>query len=104
MIKISLRTKLLVSLVSVILISGVISTVAGVRLIGNDIIKQAQDKVRTDLNSAREIYNELLKDARNITRFTSTRVLVRDAVVENDREPRHPYRSGRRGTRDYPGE
>ncbi|HEX7319023.1 MAG TPA: cache domain-containing protein [bacterium] len=86
MIKISLRTKLLVSLVSVILISGVISTVAGVRLIGNDIIKQAQDKVRTDLNSAREIYNELLKDAKNITRFTSTRVLVRDAVVKNDRQ------------------
>jgi two-component system NtrC family sensor kinase len=85
MIKISLRTKLLVSLVSVILISGVISTVAGVRLIGDGIIKQAQDKVRTDLNSAREIYNELLKDARSTTRFTAMRVLVRGAVAKKDR-------------------
>jgi two-component system NtrC family sensor kinase len=81
-----LRTRLLVILVSVVLISGLVSTIVGVRLIGDGIIKQAQDKVRTDLNSAREIYNELLKDAKNITRFTAMRVLVRDAVAKKDRK------------------
>ena len=84
--KILLRTRLLVSLVSVVLISGIISTIVGVRLIGNGIIKQAQDKVRTDLNSAREIYNELQKDALNITRFTASRILVRNAIARRDRK------------------
>jgi len=80
-----LRTKILVSLLSVILISGMVSTIVGVRLIGDRIIKQAQDKVRTDLNSAREIYNELMKDVLNVTRFTASRTLIRKAVLRNDR-------------------
>ncbi len=84
--KILLRTKLLVSLLSVILISGLVSTVVGVRLIGNGIIKQAQDKIRTDLNSAREIYNEMMKDVLNVTRFNASRTLIKVAVVKNDRD------------------
>ncbi len=80
-----LRTKILVSLISVIVISGTVSTIVGVRLIGDRIIKQAQDKVNTDLNSAREIYNELTKDVLNVTRFTASRTLVREAVLKKDR-------------------
>lgn len=87
--KINLGTKLIASLLSVILISGFVITIVGVRLIGNGIIEQAQDKVRTDLNSAREIYNETKKDVLNVTRFTAARTLIREAVVKKDR----PYLS-----------
>lgn len=84
--KILLKTKLIVSLLSVVLISGFISTVVGVKLIGNTIVRQAQDKVRLDLNSAREVYYEENKDIRDVIRFTAIRFFLRDAILANDRE------------------
>ena len=58
---ISLRTKLILSFSVVIAICGIFATYMDIRLIGDGIIRQAQDKVRIDLNSAREIYQERLK-------------------------------------------
>jgi len=84
--KILLKTKLIVSLLSVVLISGLISTVVGVKLIGNTIVRQAQDKVRLDLNSAREVYYEENKDIRDVIRFTAIRFFLKDAILANDRE------------------
>ncbi len=84
--KILLKTKLIVSLLSVVLISGLISTVVGVKLIGNTIVRQAQDKVRLDLNSAREVYYEESKDIRDVIRFTAIRFFLKDAILANDRE------------------
>jgi len=83
--RILLRTKLIVSLLSVVFISGLVSTIIGVSLIGNGIIRQAQDKVRTDLNSAREIYNEMMKDVFVVAKFNASRVLLREALVKRDR-------------------
>ena len=59
--KISLRTKLIISFLAVIIICGLVSTLVGRQLIVNGIIRQAQDKVKIDLNSAREIYREKMK-------------------------------------------
>lgn len=84
--KILLRTKLIICLLSVVLISGLISTIVGVRLIGDGIIKQAQDKVRLDLNSAREIYQEESGDIKDIVRLTATRFFLKDALLRKDRE------------------
>ncbi|MGB3480090.1 MAG: cache domain-containing protein [bacterium] len=84
--KILLRTKLIVSLVLVVLISGFISTIVGVRLIGNTIVKQAQDKVRLDLNSAREVYQEESNTIKNTIRLTAVRFFMKDAMLKNDRE------------------
>jgi len=85
-VKILLRTKLIICLLSVVLISGLISTIVGVRLIGDGIIKQAQDKVRLDLNSAREIYQEESGDIKDIVRLTATRFFLKDALLRKDRE------------------
>ncbi|HCJ67192.1 MAG TPA: hypothetical protein DHV62_07705 [Elusimicrobia bacterium] len=74
--KISLRTKLALSFLTVIIISGFFTTFAGLYLIENTIVKQAQDKVRVDLNSAREIYEQKIKDVKEIIRLTATRVLL----------------------------
>jgi C4-dicarboxylate-specific signal transduction histidine kinase len=49
---ISLKAKLMVGFLIVVIIFGIIATVIGVRLIGGTIVKQAQEKVRMDLNSA----------------------------------------------------
>ncbi len=84
--QLSLRAKLIVSFVLVVLVSGIVSIVVGTRLIGDRIIKQAQDKVRTDLNSAREIYREAMKDVLNTVRFQASRTLLRQAVIRRDRK------------------
>jgi two-component system NtrC family sensor kinase len=65
----------------VILTCGLIATFVGVRLIGQRMMDQAQDKVRLDLNSARVIYEGAVGDVRDAVRHTSTRFFVRDALA-----------------------
>jgi len=84
--KISLRAKLIISFLAVIIICGLVATLVGMRLIGTGIIGQAQDKVRTDLNSAREIYREETENIKDIVRFTALRFFIKDAILDNDTE------------------
>jgi len=80
----SLRSKVITSFVIVVVITGAIATVIGVHLIGEGIIKQAQDKVRTDLNSAREIYQNEVGNIKTIVRLTAERFYVKDALIRKD--------------------
>ena len=50
----SLRTKLLLSFSTVIVVSALLSLIIGTYLV-KTIIEQAQGKVKLDLNSAREV-------------------------------------------------
>src|SRR3990172_7595900 len=84
--KISLRAKLIISSLAVIIICGLITTLVGVRLIVTGIIGQAQDKVKNDLNSAREIYREKTENVKDIVRFTAMRFFIKDALLKNDVE------------------
>jgi len=76
--KFSLRTKLIISFVVVILICGLVSTWVGVLLIGDRIISQAQDKVRLDLNSARMIYQNNLVRVKEAVRLTAVRFFLKE--------------------------
>jgi two-component system NtrC family sensor kinase len=60
--------------------------IVGVRLLGDGIIKQAQDKVRLDLNSAREVYQEESGNIKDIVRLTAIRFFMRDAIVSKNRK------------------
>jgi two-component system NtrC family sensor kinase len=82
----SIRTKLILSFSIVIIVGVFLSVIVGIRLIGNTIIKQAQDKVRLDLNSAREIYRKEMERIECVVRSSSIRFCIRDRVLENDRE------------------
>lgn len=82
---ISLRTKLAVSFLIVVVVSGVVATVMGTRLIGDGIVAQAQSKVRLDLNAAQEIYEHKLRDIRNVLGFTAIRKSIREALLRRDR-------------------
>ncbi len=68
------------------MICGLISTVVGMQLIGTGIISQAQDKVKNDLNSAREIYREEAENLKDVIRFTVLRFFMKDAVLDNNIE------------------
>jgi len=82
----SLRTKLIISFLAVILLCGLVATLVAVRLIGTGIINQAQDKVRIDLNSARHIYQDEIQDVKAILRLSAQRFFIKDALLEKDIE------------------
>jgi two-component system NtrC family sensor kinase len=55
----------------------VIATWVGVRLIGDSVVRQVQDKVRIDLNAARVIYQETLIRVKDVVRLTTNRFFLK---------------------------
>jgi two-component system NtrC family sensor kinase len=55
-LRVPIATKLILSFLLIIAIISVVFIVAGIQLIGNRVVKEAQERVQLDLNSAREIY------------------------------------------------
>jgi len=84
--RVNLRTKLIVSFVIVVLISGLVATFVGIHLIGKRIIERAQKNVKMDLNSAREVYQKRLDDMKKALYFTVLRDSIKNALASGDRE------------------
>jgi two-component system NtrC family sensor kinase len=80
----SVAARLTLSYMLVIAIIGVVFLAAGVWLIGNRIVAEAQEKVGFDLNSAREIYSGRLRHISDVVRLTGDRTLLMDAVISGD--------------------
>jgi len=80
-IRFSFQTKFILPFLGVVLFTGFIATLVGERLITNGIIRQAQDKVRVDLNSAREIYRRQIDQVRDVIRFTAENHFVREGLL-----------------------
>ena len=85
--QIQLRLKLIVSFLFVVVLTGMFSTWVGVHFIGRGIIHQAQEKVRMDLNSAREIYREHMENVRIVVRLTAIRLFLKDDLIAGDLNP-----------------
>jgi two-component system NtrC family sensor kinase len=83
-LRLSLRAKLILGFAIVILLGVVLSAVVGARYIGTTIVGQAQEKVRLDLNSAREILFQEQERVRLVVRLTAGRYFLRDAVIRAD--------------------
>ncbi|MBN1223086.1 MAG: cache domain-containing protein [Candidatus Aminicenantes bacterium] len=79
----SLRTKLILSFIAVIVFGGVLTLIFGARLVRNTIISQAQAKVQHDLAAAWMVFNEKLKDTKDIIGFTADRESIRDALLQD---------------------
>jgi two-component system NtrC family sensor kinase len=77
---ISLRRKLILSFLAVILIGGIVTLFIGTRLEHRTIISQAEAKVRHDLASAWMVYNEKLGSIRDTVRLTADQEYVREAL------------------------
>ena len=82
----SLRTKLIVSFIIVILAGGLGSTIIGTNLVSTTLIRQAQRNVKHDLASAWMVYNEKLKEIRNIIQFTAARESISEGMQHNRKE------------------
>ncbi|MDH7511459.1 MAG: cache domain-containing protein [Clostridiales bacterium] len=79
----SLRTKLILSFLVVIVIGGLISLFFGQRLVKNVLISQAQAKVNHDLASAWMVFNEKLNDIKDIVSLTASRESLHEAIRNN---------------------
>jgi len=80
-ITVTIATKLMLSFWLVIVLISVVFMVFGVRLINNLILNEAQEKVRNDLNAAREIYIGQLTHINDVVRLTAERFFLRDALI-----------------------
>lgn len=80
----SLRTKIILSFLIIIIIGGLISLSLGFRLIKNTLISQAQVKVNHDLASAWMVFNKKLKEIKEIVGLTATRESLQEAIKNNN--------------------
>jgi two-component system NtrC family sensor kinase len=69
----TLRAKIILSFLMVIIMGGLLSLYFGSRLIKNTLIAQAQSKVNHDLSAAWMVYNEKLNDVKEIISLTAGR-------------------------------
>lgn len=82
---ISLRAKLIGSFVMVTCITGFVATAIGVRQIGRVMAEEVQTKVRNDLNTARELYNEKAGRIKDFVQYAAQRPQVRKGLLQGDR-------------------
>jgi two-component system NtrC family sensor kinase len=76
---------------AVIVMTGVITAVIGIYLINRGIINQVQDRVRNDLNAAREVLNSRLKELESAIYLSSLRDNVKDAIYRKERKKIEEY-------------
>ncbi|MCX8010877.1 MAG: cache domain-containing protein, partial [Ignavibacteria bacterium] len=82
----SIQSQLIIYFSIAIIIPTIISSVVGLKLLNDQIITRSESKCISDLNSAREIYRNKIKQIESIARFNSVRVLIIEAVKKRDIE------------------
>jgi len=82
----SLRTKIILSFLVIILIGGLLALYFGSRLIKNTLILQAQTKVNHDLASAWMVYDETLNDIKAIISLTAAGESLHDDIKSGNLE------------------
>ena len=83
-LRIPIATKLTLSYLAIIILTSAIFTIAGIKIIGNRIFADAQEKVSHDLNSAHEIYRGELGHIYDIVRLSAERFFIKDAIISGD--------------------
>ena len=97
-----IRSKLILSFLAVILVSGVIILFIGTRLEDRTIMSLAETKVSHDLASARMLYNEKLSSIRDIVHLSAGREFLQDFFKTGGR-PDIGEDIGRASSRVQPG-
>ena len=80
----SLRTKLILTFLGVIVIGAILIMIFGSRLVRGTIIDEAQKKVKFDLSSAWMVFNEKLSDVKDIVSLNATREGVQDNIKHGE--------------------
>ena len=83
-----IRAKLTFGALAPLFVAFFICSVAGLYIINHKIASQAQEKVRTDLNSAREVYRNELDRIRELIDLTANNIYNSSSIVAGDRKIR----------------
>lgn len=79
----SIQSQLILYFTIAVLVPTIIISVIGTKIIYNQIITRAENKSISDLNSAREIYNNKITQIESITRVTAARSFIISSLIEN---------------------
>ena len=74
----------MLSMLSVVAISGGVSTIIGGHLLSRGLSREAEDRVRQDLNAAREFYQQRLAAMSEPLRYTAMGERFSEAVAQKD--------------------
>ena len=77
----SIAFRLMSSYLVIIVITSVVLSWVGIRLIEDRVVAEAQHRVAESLNAAREIYNNELRTVQQSVRVTGDRLFVREALA-----------------------
>ena len=80
-----IRHKFVVAILVPLLAVVAVCWLVGVYVIDSRVARQAQERVRTDLNAAREVYGNELEHLRDVVRFTAANPLTADVIGRRDR-------------------
>lgn len=83
--KAKLSTKLVASLMSVVIISGVSSAIISRNVINKNVVGQAYEEVRSHLNTAHHMYNERVMVIDLLIRHISSLGYLQAAILQNNR-------------------
>src|SRR4030043_655022 len=76
--------KLVLSFLLISVITNIIFTITGIRMMANRIVAETQDRIRNDLNAAREIYSGEARHIDDVVRLNARRPLIQDALLSGD--------------------
>lgn len=83
-IGVPLSSKLILSFLLPITLTSVVFLVVGIELIGDRVVAEAQEKVRHDLNAARELYMGEMRHITDAVQMTAERFFLREAISSGD--------------------
>ena len=81
--RLPIATRITLSFLSVIILSSLIFTLVGARIISDLITSEAEERVRNDLNAARLIYADNIDHVRDAAEFTAVRTFIEDILQGN---------------------
>ncbi len=85
--KVLTKTKLALIFLGIACLIGVITSIIVNYLITNQIIFEAQERVKEDLNTARYVYTSKIREIDRTIYWTSTRHVIKKVMRENDVSP-----------------
>lgn len=80
-----IRFKLFISILSIVLLSGIASTFVGIRTIDKHVVGQAFDTVMKDLDTAEFIYNSRIAIKSKMLKHIALLEYIQLAILQNDR-------------------
>lgn len=82
--KISTKTQLAIIFLALVCLIGVVSSLIANYTVTNHVIREAQEAVKEDLNTARYIYTSRIRDIDKAIRWTSMRHVLKPAVQQRN--------------------